>query len=74
MRNVTPDDFKGNLVTFADTRKGKEVNKTCEKYSDWGEPQGHPRKQKSRPRAAFFHARRGLPVQCAGSCAGWGRP
>ncbi|MBI2768206.1 MAG: hypothetical protein HYX47_01175 [Burkholderiales bacterium] len=36
MWNETPDDFKGNLVTFSETRKGKETNKTCEKYSDWG--------------------------------------
>jgi len=36
MWNETPDDFKGNLGTFADSDKGKATNKTCEKYSDWG--------------------------------------
>lgn len=36
MWNETPDDFKGNLATFAETRKGKSTNATCEKYSDWG--------------------------------------
>ena len=36
MWNETPDDFKGNLVTFSETRKGKEINKVCEKYADWG--------------------------------------
>lgn len=34
--NETPDDFKGDLVKFAETRKGKETNKVCEKYADWG--------------------------------------
>jgi opacity protein-like surface antigen len=33
--NETPDDFKGSLAKFADTAKGKNVNKTCEKYSGW---------------------------------------
>lgn len=37
MWNETPDDFKGNLVRFAETRKGKETNKLCEKHSDWSE-------------------------------------
>jgi hypothetical protein len=37
MWNETPDDFKGNLVKFAETRKGKETNKLCEKHSDWSE-------------------------------------
>lgn len=36
MWNETPDDFKGNLVTFSETSKGKATNKTCEKYADWG--------------------------------------
>lgn len=36
MWNETPDDFKGNLATFADSPKGKTINKTCEKYADWG--------------------------------------
>ncbi len=34
--NETPDDFKGNLVTFSESSKGKATNKTCEKYADWG--------------------------------------
>lgn len=33
--NETPDDFKGNLVRFSESRKGKEVAKACEKYADW---------------------------------------
>jgi hypothetical protein len=36
MWNETPDDFKGSLARFAETSKGKEINKTCEKHSDWG--------------------------------------
>lgn len=37
MWNETPEDFKGNLVKFAETRKGKETNKLCEKHSHWSE-------------------------------------
>jgi len=37
MWNETPEDFKGNLVRFTETRKGKETNKLCEKHSDWSE-------------------------------------
>lgn len=37
MWNETPDDFKGNLVRFAETRKGKDTNRLCEKHSDWSE-------------------------------------
>lgn len=37
MWNETPDDFKGSLVRFGETRKGKETSKVCEKYSDWGD-------------------------------------
>jgi hypothetical protein len=36
MWNETPDDFKGSLAKFAETAKGKSVNKTCETHSDWG--------------------------------------
>ncbi|MDB5943669.1 MAG: hypothetical protein JWQ13_3235, partial [Ramlibacter sp.] len=36
MWNETPDDFKGNLALFSESRKGKATNATCEKYSDWG--------------------------------------
>lgn len=35
--NETPDDFKGNLVTFSESAKGKRVNKLCEKYANWEE-------------------------------------
>ncbi len=35
MWNETPDDFKGNLATFADSARGKKINNICEKYSDW---------------------------------------
>jgi hypothetical protein len=35
MWNETPDDFKGNLATFADSEKGAKTNHTCEKYSNW---------------------------------------
>ncbi len=37
MWNETPDDFSGNLATFADSPRGKKINKTCEKYSNWSE-------------------------------------
>ena len=37
MWNETPDDFKGNLATLADSPRGKGINKTCEKYADWGD-------------------------------------
>lgn len=37
MWNETPDDFKGNLVTFSESAKGKRVNKLCETYADWGD-------------------------------------
>lgn len=37
MWHETPDDFKGNLATFAESKKGKELNKMCEKYADWGD-------------------------------------
>jgi hypothetical protein len=36
MWNETPDNFRGNLATFSESRRGKEINKTCEEYSDWG--------------------------------------
>ena len=35
--NETPDDFRGNLIKFSESAGGKKVNKTCEKYSSWGE-------------------------------------
>jgi hypothetical protein len=35
MWNETPDDFKGNLATFAESAKGKKINNICEKYSNW---------------------------------------
>lgn len=36
MWNETPDNFRGNLAKFGETKKGKEINEICEKYSDWG--------------------------------------
>ena len=33
----TDEDFKGDLAKFSETSKGKAVNKTCEKYSNWGD-------------------------------------
>ena len=33
--NETPDDFKGNLSKFADSERGKKLDKVCTKYSDW---------------------------------------
>jgi hypothetical protein len=35
MWNETADDFKGSLAKFAETEKGKRINKICEKYADW---------------------------------------
>lgn len=35
MWNETPDDFRGNLAKFAESEKGKKINKTCEKHSNW---------------------------------------
>jgi len=37
MWNETPDDFKGSLVKFAESSRGKSTNKICEKHSDWRE-------------------------------------
>ncbi|MBY0454412.1 MAG: hypothetical protein K2Q11_05965 [Burkholderiaceae bacterium] len=37
MWNETSDDFRGNLVKFAETSKGKYTNKLCEKHSNWSE-------------------------------------
>ena len=36
MWNETPEDFKGNLATFAESDKGKAMNKQCEKHANWG--------------------------------------
>ncbi len=33
--NETPDDFKGNLSKFADSEKGKKLDRVCTKYSNW---------------------------------------
>ena len=35
MWNETPDSFRGNLVKFAESDKGKKVNRICEKHSGW---------------------------------------
>ena len=34
--NETPEDFRGDLAKFAESAKGKSINATCEKHSDWG--------------------------------------
>lgn len=34
--NETPEEFSGDLAKFAESKKGKEINKICEKYSNWG--------------------------------------
>lgn len=36
MWNETPDDFSGDLVSFAESAQGKATNKLCEKHSGWG--------------------------------------
>lgn len=36
MWNETPEDFTGGLVSFSESSKGKQMNKLCETYSDWG--------------------------------------
>ena len=33
--NETPDDFKGNLSKFAESERGKKIDKVCTKYSNW---------------------------------------
>jgi hypothetical protein len=33
--NETPDDFRGNLSKFADSERGKKLDRMCTKYSDW---------------------------------------
>ncbi len=33
--NETPDDFKGNLSKFADSERGKKLDRVCTKYSAW---------------------------------------
>lgn len=33
--NETPEDFKGNLSKFADSERGKKLDKLCTKYSAW---------------------------------------
>ena len=33
--NETPDDFKGNLSKFADSERGKKLDKVCTKHSAW---------------------------------------
>lgn len=35
MWNETPDNFRGNLVKFAETERGTKTNRICEKYSGW---------------------------------------
>jgi hypothetical protein len=37
MWNETPDDFRGNLAKFSESSAGKKINRTCEKYSNWGD-------------------------------------
>ncbi|MBC5765104.1 hypothetical protein [Ramlibacter albus] len=33
--NETPDDFRGNLVSFSESSRGARINKMCEAYADW---------------------------------------
>ena len=33
--NETPDDFRGNLSKFADSERGKKLDKLCTKHSQW---------------------------------------
>lgn len=33
--NETPDDFRGNLSKFADSERGKKLDKLCTQYSKW---------------------------------------
>jgi hypothetical protein len=34
--NETPDDFRGNLGSFAETPRGRSIMKICDTYADWG--------------------------------------
>ena len=33
--NETSDDFRGNLAKFAETEKGKKIDRICAKYANW---------------------------------------
>ena len=33
--NETPDDFGGDLSKFADSEKGKKVDRICARYANW---------------------------------------
>lgn len=33
--NETPDDFRGNLSKFADSDRGKKLDRVCTRYSNW---------------------------------------
>jgi hypothetical protein len=35
MWNETPEDFKGNLATFSESKRGAATSKICEKHSNW---------------------------------------
>lgn len=37
MWNETPDNFRGNLITYAESAAGKKTNKVCSKYSNWSD-------------------------------------
>lgn len=33
--NETPDNFRGSLVKFAESDRGKKVDKICSKHANW---------------------------------------
>lgn len=35
MWNETPEDFKGNLATYSESKRGAATSKICEKHSNW---------------------------------------
>ena len=35
--NETPEDFKGNLVTFSESPRGAKTNSLCEKHANWSD-------------------------------------
>lgn len=35
--NETPEDFKGNLAKFGESKRGAKIKRMCEKHANWSE-------------------------------------